>query len=77
MRHSATRFPLGIVARIIVAHEQGDAAAVAQWTERLFADYPAFADDIPAAFDRYAMAPEISNRLLADLGEAGFPLHGR
>jgi tetratricopeptide (TPR) repeat protein len=74
---SATRFPLGIVARIIVAHEQGDAAAVAQWTQRLFADYPAFANDIPAAFDRYAMTPEISRRLLADLSEAGFPLHSQ
>jgi tetratricopeptide (TPR) repeat protein len=77
MRHSAMRFPLGIVARIITAHEQGDAAAVAQWTGRLVADYPAVAADIPAAFDRYAMAPEISNRLLADLGEAGFPLYSR
>jgi adenylate cyclase len=77
MRNSATRFPLGILARIIVAHEQGDAAAAAQWTKRLFADYPAFANDVPAAFDRYAMAPEISARLLADLDEAGFPLHGR
>jgi adenylate cyclase len=73
MRHSATRFPLGIVARIIVAHEQDDAAAVAQWSARLFEDYPVFANDVPAAFDRYAMAPEIRNRLLADLGAAGFP----
>jgi adenylate cyclase len=77
LHQSATRFPLGIVARIIVAHEQGDAAAVAQWTQRLFADYPAFANDIPAAFDRYAMTPEISRRLLADLSEADFPLHGQ
>ena len=75
MRGPATRFPLGIVARIIAAHEQGDAAAVAQSTQRLFADYPVFADDIPAAFDRYAMTPEISRRLLADLSAAGFPLH--
>lgn len=77
LRHSATRFPLGILARIIVAHEQGDRSAVAQWTERLFADFPAFASDVPAALDRYAMAPEIGHRLIADLDEAGVPLHGR
>ena len=74
LRHRATQFPLGIVARIIVAHEQGDAAAVAQWSQRLEDTYPAFAADIPAAFDRYAMAPAIRTRLLADLNGTGFPL---
>ena len=41
LRRSATRFPLGIVARIIVAHEQGDVAAVAQWSKNLAEAYPA------------------------------------
>lgn len=77
LRRTATRFPLGILARIIVAHEQGDTAAVTQWTDRLFADYPTFANDVPAAFERYAMVPEIGNRLLADLRQAGFPLHSQ
>ena len=74
LRRSAMRFPLGLIARIIVAHEQGDTDAVAQWTERLREAYPAFAADIPAAFDRYAMTPDISTRLIADLAAAGVPL---
>ena len=73
MRRSATRFPLGILARIIVAHQQGDTVAVAHWTQQIFADYPTIADDVPAALERYAMAPDISRNFLADLRDAGFP----
>ena len=75
LRRSATRFPLGLVARIIVSHEEGNSDAVAQWSRRLEQTYPAFAADIPAAFTRYAMAPDIRSRLLADLAAAGFPLN--
>ncbi|HWG07107.1 MAG TPA: hypothetical protein VG271_19050, partial [Beijerinckiaceae bacterium] len=71
LRRSAMRFPLGLVARIIVAHEQDDAEAVTQWSQRLRETYPAFAADIPAAFDRYAMTPDIRTRLIADLAAAG------
>ena len=77
LRRSAMRFPLGLVARIIVAHEQGDADAVTQWKQRLREAYPAFAADIPAAFDRYAMAPNIRTKLIADLAEAGVPTKGQ
>jgi transposase InsO family protein len=52
-----------------------DNAAMESFFASLKAEYPAFAADIPATFERYVIAPEISARLIADLDAAGLPPH--
>ena len=74
-RHATRRgnlqFPLGMLARIITASENGEPAVVKHWSERLASTYPAFASDLPASLARYAMATELQERMLDALDKAG------
>jgi TolB-like protein len=71
MRTASTRTPLGLIARIIVAHRAGQDETTAKWKSHLITEYPRFAADIPGALERFAMAEPIQKRLLADLQAAG------
>lgn len=72
-RHSAGRFPLGIIAKAMMAGEDGDRQAGSKWAERLAASYPNVAADIPAFLDRYRITPALRDRILAVLDHAGVP----
>jgi adenylate cyclase len=73
-RRSATvQFPLGMVARIITQAERGEKDSAQHWIQRLSATYPGFAADLPAAFDRVGMVPDIRDRLMDALTKAGLP----
>ncbi len=69
---SMTASAIGLVMRIIVCHEKQDAACVNGASDALRRDYPGFAADLRAAFDRYEFTEAIKIRLLADLDAAGF-----
>jgi hypothetical protein len=70
-RSSSMRTPLGLIARIIIAHRAGQDETKEKWRSHLVSQFPRFAADVPAALDRFAMAEPIKNRLLADLQAAG------
>ena len=69
---TAARYPIGLVVRTIVCGRQKDQGCVEEASQRLRRDYPGFAANVPAAFDRLALADDIKTRLLADLRTAGF-----
>jgi hypothetical protein len=69
-RKNALSSPLGHIARIIVANRENNIARVQSARQDLQTQFPGFAADIPAALDRYAMIPQLRERLLADLGES-------
>jgi adenylate cyclase len=71
-RIGATATPLGLVMRIVAFRERGDESGVAAASAQLRADFPGFAEDIPAALDRYAMVDSIRTTLLQDLAAAGY-----
>ena len=74
LRRASSKYPLGIVARIIALSEDGDRTGVEEWSGRLTRTFPSFAADISASLDRHAMNPEIRDRLLAAISAAGVPL---
>ena len=65
------RYPLGLVLRIIACARAKDGACVQETSQKLHRDYPGFAADVAAAFDRHAYADDIKARLLSDLRAAG------
>jgi len=71
LRVSATRTPLGNVARIIVAHRNHNEKATTKWIARLIDQFPEFSSDIPGALERMAMIDPIRQKLLGDLAAAG------
>lgn len=64
--------PLGLVARAIAAHRAHHGDLVQALKQRLDSEYPVFAADPKAGFDRYQMLPEMRDRLLAELTQVGF-----
>jgi len=66
-----TKTPLGVLARIIMEHRDGDTADAQKWIASLRETFPRFAADVPAVFDRIAMAEPLRTRLLSDLAAAG------
>ncbi|MDF2118820.1 hypothetical protein PY365_24950 [Roseiarcaceae bacterium H3SJ34-1] len=71
LRVSATRTPLGSVARIIASHRNGKDAATAKWIAHLNDQFPEFSSDISGALERLAMIEPVKQRMLADLVAAG------
>ena len=69
-RPTAVLFPLGQVARIILAGDDNDAAGAREGIASLQNDFPKFASDLKSSFERYGMAPHIRDRLLAGVGVA-------
>ena len=63
---------IGLVMRIIACHEKKDAGCAREASGALRREYPGFAADVRAAFDRYEFTEDIKSRLLADLDAAGF-----
>jgi tetratricopeptide (TPR) repeat protein len=72
-RRAGLQFPLGILARIIAASEKGDLPAIKRWRERLAANFPVFAADLPDSLARYGIVPDLQERLLVALDTAGVP----
>jgi TolB-like protein len=66
-----TKTPLGLLARIIMEHRDGDTADAQKWIASLRETFPRFAADVPAVLDRIAMAEPLRTRLLSDLAAAG------
>ena len=58
--------------RIVACGRKKDADCVAEASEVLRRDFPGFAADVAAAFDRYQFTDAIKSRLMADLAAAGF-----
>ncbi len=69
---AAARYPTGLVLRIVVCGREKDQACVQGASQQLRRDYPGFAADVAAGFDRLAFADDIKARLLSDLRAAGF-----
>jgi TolB-like protein len=77
LRISATRTPLGNMARIIVSHRSGKDKATAKWIANLNDQFPEFAGDISGALERLAMIEPIKQKVLADLEAAGVTVKSR
>jgi len=77
LRISATRTPLGNIARIIVSHRSGKDKATAKWIAHLNDQFPEFAGDISGALERLAMIEPIRQKLLIDLVAAGVTVKSR
>jgi tetratricopeptide (TPR) repeat protein len=71
LRRSTAQLPLGQIARIIVLSKQGNAAGIAKWRGRLSTEFPEFSSHVSQFLDRWAMKPDIRDRLLADFEAAG------
>jgi hypothetical protein len=69
---AAARYPTGLILRIIVCGREKDQACVQGASQQLRRDYPGFAADAAAGFDRLAFADDIKARLLSDLRAVGF-----
>lgn len=54
---------IGLILRAIAAHRAGDREAVREAAQKLGEKFPGVAADVPAAFDRYALAPDIVAKL--------------
>jgi hypothetical protein len=64
--------PMGLVMRVIACGQRRDAGCAAAAARQLRADFPGFARDLPAAFDRYAFTDAIKSTLLREMASAGF-----
>ena len=64
-------YPLGIVARALVAAQTGDRNQTQRLTEQLVTLYPVFGEDPRRALERLIPSPEILDRLTRDLAAAG------
>lgn len=71
LRVSATRTPLGNIARIVVCHRSGNNETTAKSIAHLNDTFPEFARDISGALERLGMIDPIRRKLLADLVAAG------
>ena len=64
-------YPLGIVARALVAAQTGDRNQTQRLTEQLVTLYPVFGEDPRRALERLIRSPELLDRLTHDLAAIG------
>ena len=64
-------YPLGIMARVLVAAQTGDRERAQRLAEHLVALYPVFREDPRRALDKFIRSPEILDRLTHDLVAVG------
>jgi len=64
-------YPLGMMARVLVAAQTGDRERAQRLAEHLLALYPGFREDPRLALDKFIRSPEILDRLTQDLAEVG------
>jgi tetratricopeptide (TPR) repeat protein/TolB-like protein len=64
-------YPLGMMARVLVAAQTGDRERAQRLAEHLVALYPGFREDPRRALDKFIRSPEILDRLTQDLAAAG------
>lgn len=66
-RRALARFPLGIVAKMLIAARSGNQEQVARWSTQLKKNYPLFADNLDRALTVHGMHESICARILEDL----------
>jgi hypothetical protein len=65
-------YPLGLVARALVAGQRGESEAARQWLDRLAAMRPAWRSNYRGELKRYFPAEAIVERLARDLGNIAY-----
>ena len=63
--------PMGLLARVLVYHQNGQLDAANHFADRLKTRFPAVYADIPAMFDRYNMNQTLRGDLIRDLKATG------
>jgi tetratricopeptide (TPR) repeat protein len=66
-RRTLVRFPLGLVAKMLIATRNGNQEQLARWSARLKETYPLFANDLERALTVQGMHETIRGRILEDL----------
>ncbi len=66
-KRSLARYPIGLVAKMLMASHKADKAEYDRWSAQLGKTFPGFAENLEKSLKRYGVEPEIRRRIAGDL----------